>query len=104
MLNALKRFFTSRPDKYKRRIDAVISDYDKCIEDLKSFGDIGHKFNYLGVEMIIESHTKFSASSRSMLLPVLTAAYKNDLGEIKTKEFTRRHLPALRAENPTADE
>lgn len=69
----------------------------EAIDDLKSFRDIGEKFNYMGIEMIVESHYYFSPYGGH---PRILAAYKNEHGELKHAEFLRRELPALRAENP----
>jgi len=71
----------------------------EAIDDLKSFRDIGEKFNYMGIEMIVESHYYFSPYSCD-LLPRISAAYRNEHGELKHAFFLRRELPALRAENP----
>jgi len=69
----------------------------EAIDDLRSFRKIGQKFNYMGVNMIVESHYYFSPYGG---IPRIKAAYKNEHGEIKHAEFLRRELPVLRAENP----
>ena len=69
-----------------------------AFDDLKSFRDIGEKFNYMGIEMIVESHVK--PLSYVGFVPQLTAAYRNKEGELKHACFMRSELPALRAENP----
>ncbi len=69
----------------------------EAIDDLKSFRDIGEKFNYMGIEMIVESHYYFSPYG---CFAGISAAYKNEHGELKHAEFIRRELTALRNENP----
>ncbi len=69
----------------------------EAIDDLASFRDIGEKFTYMGIEMIVESHYYFSLYGG---IPRISAAYKNEHGELKHATFIRQELPALRAENP----
>ena len=72
----------------------------EAFEALRNFRDVGEKFNYLGVEMIVESHWK-NYPAAAGFVPMLCAAYRNDHGEINHAYFLCRELPALRAENPT---
>ena len=69
----------------------------ETIEKLRSFRDVGEKFNYMDIEMIVESHY---SSGIYGVYPRISAAYKNNNGELKHAEFMFRELPALRAENP----
>ena len=69
----------------------------ETIEKLRSFRDVGEKFNYMGIEMIVERHCDFTQYGS---FPKITAAYKNNNGELNHAEFWVRDLPALRAENP----
>jgi len=67
-----------------------------AVEALREFRDVGETFNYRGIDMIVESHVEMSFGE---VRPILTAAYKNDYGELKHAAFLRRELPALMAEN-----
>ena len=69
----------------------------EAIDELRSFRDIGEKFNYMGIEMIVESHLSLVGH---YIFARISAAYKNKNGDLKHAEFLRRELPALRAENP----
>ena len=78
-------------------ISAKVNLTQEAIDDLKSFRNIGEKFNYMGITMIVESHYLYNINGGH---PLLSAAYKNAYGELKHASFLRRELPALRAENP----
>ena len=69
----------------------------EAIDKLRSFRDVGEKFNYMGIEMIVESHY---FSDIDCVYPRISAAYKNNNGELNHAEFQLHYLPALRAENP----
>lgn len=69
-----------------------------AVDALKEFRDIGEKFNYMGIEMIVESHVDLVPYVG--FVPTLTAAYRNNDGELKHACFRRSKLPALMAENP----
>lgn len=82
----------------KKEQKEQISDYTlEAINKLKSFRCIGEKFNYMGIEMIVESHYY---SDIDGIYPRISAAYKNNNGELCHAEFLFGELPALRAENP----
>jgi len=68
-----------------------------AIGELRKFRAIGEKFNYMGIEMIVESHVDMVKYIG--FIPYLTAAYKNNNGELKHAYFKYSELPALIAEN-----
>lgn len=72
----------------------------ETIDDLKSFRDIGEKFNYMGIEMIVESHYS-TMINPCVTFPRILAAYKDYHGVLRHVEFKHRALPALKAENGT---
>jgi hypothetical protein len=69
----------------------------ETIDELKAFREVGEKFNYMGIEMIVESHCQYTIDGA---FPRIYAAYKNSMGELKHAQFVRAELPALQAENP----
>ena len=86
--------------KKKVEVDDEPTWQETQIEELKAFRDIGEKFNYMGVEIIVTHHYKIHMSiySRSVI-PILTGDYANNLGEIKAISFSHHELPNLIAEN-----
>ncbi len=71
--------------------------FQEAVSDLKAFRDVGEKFTYLGISMIVESHSRYYPFGN---LAQITAGYRNTHGELKYACFCRRELPALQAENP----
>lgn len=89
----------NRSKKEKKEVDNNTLQRE-AIEQLKSFRDVGEKFNYCGVELIVEELFFWNIGvTGSYLIARMTAAYKNKLGEIKYLYFYPKHLPALIAEN-----
>lgn len=62
------------------------------------FRGIGEKFNYIGIEMIVERHSVFFGKSGD--IPKLVASYVDKQGRLAKAEFDLCVLPALIAENP----
>ncbi len=70
------------------------------IDELKAFKNIGEKFNYLGVTIIVTGHSELEVYRHGVdLIPTLKGDYINGKGEIKPISFDYRELPALQAEN-----
>ena len=87
---------------FKKKHKEPEPDYtQEAIDRLKAFKDIGEKFNYLGVEMIVTHHHEISLGLNYGidLIATLKADYRNNLGEIKSVSFSPGELPALIAEN-----
>ena len=68
------------------------------IKELREFRDVGEKFNYIGIEMMVVSHCLYFLGSKSKH-PLLTCVYKNNNGEIRSMEFNYHELNSLRSEN-----
>lgn len=68
------------------------------IEELKLFRDIGEKFNYLGIEMIVTGHVRMTVAGQGTF-PILSANYVSNDGIVQNIEFTIDRLPVLIAEN-----
>lgn len=67
------------------------------IKKLKEFRDIGEKFNYLGVELIVEDHT---INSGFGFIPAICACYRDNSGDLRHVTFFVKDLVCLKAENP----
>lgn len=83
---------------FKKKKPVEDNSMQEALDALRAFRGIGEKFNYMGVELIVESHWSYEPFVG--LRPMLVAAYKNSNGDLKHVEFTRSDLIALRAENP----
>lgn len=70
----------------------------EAIDDLKSFRDIGEKFNYMGIEMIVKSHY-YLIPHPFAIIPRILAVYADKHGVLRHTTFIRRELTELRAEN-----
>jgi len=80
---------------------ASSNDYQIGVDKFKSFRDIGQKFNYLGIEMIVVSHSKWLPTiSTAERIPCLVAEYVGLKKEIVSVYFHLAVLPVLLAENP----
>ena len=79
----------------------------EAIEKLKEFRQLGEKFTYLGVTVVVTGHSKaiIGGYSPDYLMPrlgrepTLMGDYVNALGEIKKISFAYEELPTLKAEN-----
>lgn len=67
---------------------------------LKKFRDIGEKFNYLSIEMVVTAHYEINIYSfETIARPVLKADYVDKNGIIRERCFCIRELPGLIKEN-----
>ncbi len=80
---------------------------EKQIQEIKDFRDIGDKFKFMGVDMVVESvfrqevyHGVFSFTFKN--IPEIKAAYKDNSGVIRKATFSYKQLPRLIAENKGA--
>lgn len=77
---------------------------ETAMEEIKSFRDIGEKFNYLGVEMMVtghfDVHFPLNVYDSLRIKPCLKVDYVTKNGEIKGGTFYVKDLPMLRKENP----
>lgn len=74
--------------------------FDDEVAKLKSFRDIGEKFNYLGAKMIVVAHFRRGVDPEGTYQePILKCDYINNLGEIKDAYFSTDELPTLIKEN-----
>jgi len=78
----------------------------EAIEKLKEFRQLGEKFTYLGVTVVVTGHSKAIIDGYSHYPvprlgrePTLMGDYVNALGEIKKISFAYEELPTLKAEN-----
>lgn len=70
------------------------------IDELRAFRDIGEKFNYMGVEIIVTGHYEAVPCGFGIIFEAcLKGDYKTDQGEIKNISFDHSELEALKAEN-----
>jgi len=70
---------------------------DDCIRRVRDFKAIGDTFTYLGIEMIVTSHSQMTSMGEE--LAGLVANYKTKNDEIKQIRFSIQEIDALRAEN-----
>lgn len=89
--------------EYREDMKPVIERYEKEIAEIKKFRDIGEKFNYLGLDMIVLSHSYREIDMEYgswYSTPKLRAKYVNAAKEIVIAKFDYEELPALVNENP----
>ena len=73
---------------------------NKRVKALKDFREIGAKFNYLGVTMIVTGHSyMYFDGHHFCLVPNLTADYVDNSGRVRNGSFSIHELPALLSEN-----
>lgn len=68
------------------------------LEKLKKFRKVGEIFTYCGIKMIVEQIAKTNFYNMYWYAE-MTAAYKNNAGELKHTSFRVDQLPALYAED-----
>ena len=82
-----------------------VNKYSACQEELKNFKkfrDVGQKFSYMGIEMIVEGYYVDNVGGvyGNFSKAVLESAYVTRRGKLERVLFKYEHLPALLAENP----
>lgn len=90
-------------DKAKERAKDRAESWQRAVDSLKEFRGRGEPFNYCGVTMYVEAHTKFNGSlDFPDIDPCITAVYKNAHGELKREYFWPKDLETLKAQNQEA--
>ena len=72
----------------------------KAYKEIADFREIGKRFYYLGVEMIVTGHRDIIFAGYNIsCIPCIKADYVNKHGEIKQIQFYYKELDNLIAEN-----
>jgi len=79
----------------ERSMDRILEIRQDRLDELKSFREVGEKFNYLGATIICTGY--FDSGYPTV---GLRGDYRNESGEIKNIFFSYSRLPVLMAENP----
>lgn len=73
----------------------------KAYEKVMAFRQVGEKFHYLGVEMIVTGHSDIVATPFGVLKnPCIKADYVDKHGKIRQIRFDPGKLKGLISENP----
>ncbi len=89
----------TRQSKAQKKLEADRALEQEHIANFKAFRAIGAKFQYMGIEMIVESHF-YRQKETLEIVARIAAAYRTTLGELKYATFYWEDFPCLLAENP----
>ena len=91
------------PFKKKEIVEQETERKKEQIEAIKDFRDIGEKFKYLGVEIIVTHHysRSYHPYKGIIITPELSGDYVTANGELKKVCFSFSELGTLKSENYT---
>ena len=86
--------------KFEKKAVEPSDDFQAGVDRLRAFRDIGQKFDYLGIEMIVLAHSRWIPTIPIQKEPCIVADYVDANRRIFTVYFRLSMLPVLLAENP----